>query len=118
MPVFLGFATREEDGKEYGAAKVLIGFPEAKKVSVVSDETGRLISKATPNPHQRAMGLEDLSRMLSACKPGSENFAFYKQAHSALLSHIESAHSQSHLDERTKDKSVKPDISISKDMRH
>jgi len=118
MPVFLGLATREEDGKEHGSAKVLIGFPDAKKISVTSDEHGKLVSRATPNPHQRAMGLDDLTEMLAKCQPESENYHFFKQAHSALLSHIESAHGHDLVSERTKDKAAKPGLSISKDMRH
>lgn len=118
MPVFLGLATREEDGKEHGGAKVLIGFPDAKKVTVTSDDSGKLVSSATPNPHQRAMGLEDLTQMISKCEPGSENFQFFKQAHSALLSHIESAHNHNPAAERTKDQTKIPGLSINKDMRH
>lgn len=91
MPEFKGFAQRQEDDREAGAAKILIGFPDAVTYSITFDAaSGAIKTVPVPNPHQKAMGLDDLRQVMKSCAPGSTALAFYADMEKKLISHIES----------------------------
>lgn len=91
MPEFKGFAQRQGDDKEAGAAKVLVHFPDATKKIVGFDKrTGTITSTLVADPHQKAMGLEDLRFMIKVSPAGSDALLFFSEMEKKLIAHIES----------------------------
>lgn len=109
MPVFKGIAPREEDNKEIGAAKVLIGFPDAVKTRLGLDKTGALTRISEAYPHQKAMGVDDLRTAIKLSPAGGETAAFFSEALNTLIHHIEATQPQA---SKTQDRTA-PGVSLS-----
>jgi hypothetical protein len=90
MPEVCGFGRREEDGREFGAATIIVSFPKAMKHIAERDtKTGGVAFRSVPNPHKRAMSLADLRDIQKKLTQDAEGLSFFKQAESMLLDHIE-----------------------------